>query len=329
MVINMKKILAYLLLFSVVSTNTFAADTNAHFVSWGDEEGVTKRRGDDLTDKNEVLPALMQRLTELDKKNPIDAIVHTGDFVRFDPDYNYYKNFIANFLDRFYPTSGGDQEFYLGRYERFISSTPHLKMLYVQRSSTDGNGLEYYYHTIIKNTHIISLYSPDEFRNTENTQFHKLNIYRNTNNEQYKWLENLLFNIRNNAKDERPIIITSHGPVFNYSKVLVELFAKYKVNLVLNGDTHAFAHKKYKGTDYFVTGMMGDRYLGGCEYLDSAKNEFFVEKYDSCFPEKQVARQKGERFYFAQDHFLDINIINGKVNVKIIEIETGKEIKFL
>jgi len=300
------------------------ADEKAHFVAWGDEEGFTKRKGEDLNDKNEALPILMKKLIETDKNNHIDGILHTGDFVRFDPDETLYIKFLDKFLDRFYPTSGGDQEFFLGRYTRFVNAVPHLKMLYVQRASVDGNGLEYYYHTIVKNTHIISLYSPDDYRDTENTQFQKLNFYDNPNNEQFKWLDNLLFNIRENAKDTRPIIVLSHGPIFNVSKLLVDTFAKYKVNLVLNGDTHVYAHKKYKGVEYYITGMMGDRYLGGCEYLNNNKNKGFIDKYENCYPLEYINRKKGDKFYFAKDHYLDIQISKDKLEVKIIELESQK-----
>lgn len=324
----MKKIITFLFALSFIAPNAIAADSSAHFIAWGDEEGIIKRKGEDLKDQNEVLPLTMKRITELDKKNKIDAILHTGDFVRFDPDESYYKKFLGSFSSRFYPTTGGDQEFYLGRYGRFVEAIPHLKMLYAQRASTDGNGLEYYYNTIINNTHIISLYSPDEYRDEENTQYRGQNFYSNPDSIQFKWLDNLLFNIRENAKDQRPIIIISHGPIFNDSKLLVETFAKYKVNLVLNGDVHAFAHKSYKGTEYFVTGMMGDRYLGGCEALNSSKSDDFIETYNDCFPAKQITRKKGDKFFFAQDHYLDINISQSKLEVKVIDVETGKEISY-
>lgn len=328
----MKKLLT---LFSTVilftsNANAFCLwEDSAHFVSWGDEEGVVKRKGEDIVEKNEALPLLMKQLIEVDKKDRIDGIIHTGDFVRFDPDETYYKTFLGGFLDRFYPTSGGDQEFYLGRYGRFINAVPHLKMLYTQRSSTDGNGLEYYYHTIVKENHIISLYSPDEFRDDRNPQYKGLNIYNNKHSIQYKWLENLLYNIRINSKDQRPIIITSHGPIFNNSKILVELFDKYNVNLVLSGDVHVFAHKKYKNTEYFVTGMMGDRALGACKYLNiSENNPDYIENYSDCFPNEEIYRKKGDKFYFAKDHYLDIKISKNSTKVKVIDVESGKEIDF-
>jgi predicted MPP superfamily phosphohydrolase len=326
----MKKIIALLSTLVLFTSNAHAFywDETSHFIAWGDEEGVLKRKGEDLSDKNEALPLMMKRLVEIDKTNKIDGILHTGDFVRFDPDETYYKNFLGDFLDRFYPTSGGDQEFYLGKYQRFVNSAPHLKMLYTQRASIDGNGLEYYYHTILKNTHVISLYSPDDFRNKDNTQYKGLNVYNNAESIQFKWLENLLFNIRKNSNDQRPIIILSHGPVFNGSRLLVKLFDKYKVNLVLNGDAHVFAHKKYNDTEYFVTGMMGDRYLASCEAINSPKNPYYLENYSDCFPEKPVSRKKGEAFYFAKDHYLDITISKNTLKVKVIDVETGNEISY-
>lgn len=329
----MNKLIALFSTFILFTSNANAFclwDDTSHFVSWGDEEGIIKRKGEDILEKNEALPLLMKQLTELDKKERVDAIIHTGDFVRFDPDETYYKSFLGNFLDRFYPTSGGDQEFYLGRYGRFINAVPHLKMLYTQRASVDGNGLEYYYHTIVKDNHIISLYSPDEFREEDRSpQYKGLNIYNTTQNMQYKWLENLLFNIRTNSNDQRPIIVVSHGPIFNNSKLLVDLFDKYKVNLVLSGDVHVFAHKKYKNTEYFVTGMMGDRALGACKYLNMSKdNPNYIENYSDCFPDEDIFRKKGDKFYFAKDHYLDIKISKSQTKVKIIEVETGKEINY-
>lgn len=323
----MKKILPILAILATFSFSTLAKAEPAHFVAWGDEEGIVKRPGDDIKEKNPVMPILMKQLLELDKKNKIDALLHVGDFVRFDPDETYYKTFLGIFLDKFYPTTGGDQEFYLGRYGRFINAVPHLKFLYLDRATKDGNGLEYYYHTIVKDTHLISLYSPDEYREVEkHPEYNGQNFFANTNSVQYKWLENLLINIRTLSKDDRPIIILAHGPIFNGSKLLVELFSKYKVNLVLNGDVHVLANKEYKGTKYFITGIAGDTYAGGCEYIN-VKDANYIEEYESCYPKKDFPRLKGEPFKFNYDHYLDIVIDKNKVMVKVIDIETGKEIK--
>jgi hypothetical protein len=321
----MKKIFSLIVGFSLFSSAAFAEP--AHFVAWGDEEGVIKRKGDDLNDKNPALPTLKKRLEELDKINKIDAFLHAGDFVRFDPNESYYKEFLGKFLDRFYPTSGGDQEFYLARYAGFINSVPHLKFLYLDRVAQDGNGLEYYYHAIVHDIHIISLYSPDDYREPERSpQYIGQNFFINKNIPQYKWLESLLQRIRIYSKDERSIIILNHGPVFNGSKLVTELFSKYKVNLVIDGDFHVLAHKSYKGTEYFVSGMMGD-HLGGCQDLNSKDNSDYIENYDFCIPEQGVSREKGKPFKFANDHYLDILIDKNYLKVKAIAIEDGKEIK--
>lgn len=326
----MKKIFSAVLTLSFLAFSQFAYAEPAHFIAWGDEEGTIKRKGDDLNDKNEALPLLMKKLVEIDKKDKIDGLLQLGDFVRFDPDESYYKKFLGSFINRFYPTSGGDQEFYLGRYGRFINSVPHLRFLYLDRVNQDGNGLEYYYHAIIHDTHIISLYSPDEYReNDENPEYKMQNFYINKNNPQYRWLESLLTTIRVDSKDERPIIIISHGPVFNGSKILTELFEKYKVNLVLNGDSHVLAHKSYKGTEYFIAGMMGDRALGSCEWVNSDKNTEYIDRYSYCIPEKSIFREKGKPFKFYNDNYLDIMIDKNYLKVTAINVETGKEIDYL
>lgn len=326
----MKKILSALLLCTLLTSNAFAENEKAHFVAWGDEEGVIKRPGDDLNDKNEALPPLMKHLERLDETKKIDAILHVGDFVRFDPNETYYKNFLGSkFLDRFYPTSGGDQEFYFGRYLNFVKNVPHLKKLWVDRAIKDGNGNELYYHTIVKNTHIISLYSPDEYRDKErNPEYDGQNFYERKDVIQYKWLESLLKEIRTKNKDSRPIIIISHGPVFNGSKILPELFSQYKVNLVLNGDSHVLAYKEYKGTKYFVTGMAGDRALGSCDSMNDKKLPSYTEDYSFCIPKKDMFRKKGEKFIFNGDHYLDIYIDKDNVDIVAIDIETGKEINY-
>ncbi len=321
----MKKIFLLIVAFSFCSFPAFAEP--AHFVAWGDEEGVVKRKGDDLNEKNPALPFLKKRLEELDKTNKIDAILHTGDFVRFDPNENYYKEFLGRFLERFYPTVGGDQEFFMARYANFINSVPHLKFLYFDRVAQDGNGLELYYHAIVHDVHLISLYNPDEYREPERSpQYIGQNIFINKNIPQFKWLDSLLQRIRVYAKDERPIIVLSHGPVFNSSKLLTELFAKYKVNLVIAGDFHILAHKSYKDTEYFVTGMMGD-HLGGCQDLNLKENSDYIENYDFCIPEQGVSREKGKPFKFANDHYLDILIDKNYLKVKPVSVENGKEIK--
>lgn len=327
----MKKILSIVTLltisFATLQLPSYAEDNKnlSHFIAWGDEEGFIERPGDDLKETNQALPVLMEKIKEIDKNDAINAILHTGDFVRFDPNEKYHQKFLGDYLSKFYPTSGGDQEFYYNRYYNFLINTPHLKKLYLDRSVKDGNGLELYYNTIINDTHIISLYSPDDYRDYDKSpQFRGQNFYVKKDTIQYKWLENLLEEIRVTNHDARPIIILSHGPIFNQSKLLVELFEKYKVELVLNGDAHILAHKQYKGTNYIITGMMGDRYLGGCE--EDEKSPEFIEKYGLCLPEEMINRKKGEPFKFHKDHYLDIHISKNYLKVQAVDLETGKSL---
>lgn len=199
-----------------------------------------------------------------------------------------------------------------------------MKFLYLNRVKEDKNPLEYYYHTIIKDVHIISLYSPDEFREEKHSEFYYLNIYQNKNSKQYIWLESLLKDIRNYSKDKRPIIVLTHGPIFNNSQILLDLFEKYKVNLVLSGDFHILAHKSYKNTEYLVTGMMGDTVLGSCKEINNINNKYYISDYDFCIPEKQIIREKEEDYKLYNDHYLDILINNKKIIIKAIDLETGK-----
>jgi hypothetical protein len=322
----MKKLLIFFIAFSLCSINTYVMAEPAHFVAWGDEEGVVKRPGTDLNARNEALPVLKKRLTELDKTNKIDGFLQVGDFVRFDPNESYYKDFLGQFIERFYPTSGGDQEFFMARYYGFINAVPHLKFLYLDRAAQDGNGLEYYYHTIVKNTHLISLYSPDEYRETDvNPQYSGQNFFENINSPQYKWLESLLKRIRTQSNDQRPIIILCHGPVFNASKLITGLFAQYKVNLVLGGDAHVLAHKSYKGTEYFISGMMGDLYLGLCSGINPKTSKDYIEDYDFCLPKEENGfdRRKEKGFIFHHDHYLDIMIDKDYLKVEAIDVGTG------
>jgi hypothetical protein len=325
----MKKLLTLFIL--TFGLNAAAYGAPAHFIAWGDEEGVIKRPGKDLKARNEALPLLKQRLNELDQKERIDGLLQVGDFVRFDPDETYYKNFLGDFLERFFPTSGGDQEFQKGRYAAFINAVPHLKFLYLDRAMQDGNGLEFYYHAIVHDTHIISLYSPDEYREpAENPQYRAQNFFENADSPQYKWLESMLIRIRTLAEDQRPIIILCHGPVFNASNLLTDLFARYKVNLVLNGDTHVLAHKSYKGTEYFIAGMMGDLYLGGCPAVNDKEAKNYIDNYQFCIPAGEgFDRRKEKNFIFHKDNYLDILIDRNYLKVRAVDLESGKEINYL
>jgi predicted phosphodiesterase len=326
--------LIVLILLLIINSRSYA-NRYTHFVCWGDEEGTIKRpekgKSIDLNLKNKAIPIIKKRLEEIESSNPIDAILHVGDFVRFDPDESYYKDFLGEkFLSKFYPTSGGDQEFYQGKYVSFLRSVPHLKFLYLNRVQEDKNPLEYYYHTIIKNVHIISLYSPDEFReHNKYPEYYHVNVYENKNSLQYIWLEKLLKNIRVYSEDKRPIIVLTHGPVFNMSYILVSLFEKYKVNLVLSGDFHVLAHKSYKNTQYFVSGMSGDTVLGECESLNSKENKYYLSNYDFCIPEKQILRTKESDYKFYNDHYLDILINENELIIKAIDLEKGNEIYML
>ncbi|MBI4639415.1 MAG: metallophosphoesterase [Candidatus Tectomicrobia bacterium] len=289
-------------------------------IAFGDDEGVTQRPGRDLNRKNLFHRQLIEHLKTLEQKGEqIDLILHTGDFVRFDPGPDLYIESLGPLLEKFYPTTGGDEEFLQGHYTDFIKRTPHLWKLVEKRIEEDGNSSEYYYYTRQKGVHILSLFSPDEYG--EPGEYKSRDFFQASNKElpQYMWLLNTLERIRNKEQDDGVIIVLSHRPIFNYSKHLVELFDKYHVDLVLGGNIHVYAKQTYKNTLYIVTGITGDWAVGGCERLNENLSPDFIVKYDPCLPEKFVNRRLS--YDYVWDHYLDITVRGKEIDVKVVQLK--------
>jgi predicted MPP superfamily phosphohydrolase len=291
-------------------------------IAFGDNEGVMARPGDDPAQKNPALPRLMEVLQEEDQNTPIDFVLHTGDLVRFDPSPKLFVQVLGPFLERFYPTTGGDEEFLQGKYWAFIRAVPHLYDLIVKRIGLDHNGFESYYAVHQKGLHIISLHNPDNYGEPQRTpEFAGYNLFRldHPNRQQYRWLVEQLEDIRRRRGDQSPIIVLSHRPVYNQSRHLVELFDHYRVDLVLSGDFHVYARAQSRYTLHVVTGITGDRAVGGCDALNNSLANEFLGEYRPCLPALSTFR-KGTFAYHA-DHYVDISLQGRTLSVKAVALD--------
>jgi len=290
-------------------------------IAFGDNEGVMARPVDDLVQKNPALPRLMEILQEEDQYTPIDFVLHTGDLVRFDPTPQLFRQALGPLLSRFYPTTGGDEEFLQGKYWAFIRAVPHLYDIVVQRIAVDHNGFEPYYVVHQKGVYIISLHNPDNYGEPERSpEFAGYDLFRldHPNRQQYRWLVEQLEEIRLRRGDQSPIIVLSHRPVYNQSRHLVELFDRYRVNLVLSGDFHVYARAQSRYTLHLVTGIVGDRAVGGCDALNNALAHEFIGEFRPCLPGLSTFR-KGE-FHYHADHYVDIGLQGRTLAVKAVEL---------
>ncbi|HEX9867329.1 MAG TPA: metallophosphoesterase [Candidatus Tectomicrobia bacterium] len=290
-------------------------------IAFGDNEGVIARPGDELAQKNPALPRLLEILQEEEQKTPIDFVLHTGDLVRFDPSPQLFVQALGPFLGRFYPTTGGDEEFLQGKYWAFIRAVPHLYDLVVKRIGLDHNGFEPYYAVHQKGVHIISLHNPDNYGEPERTpEFAGYDLFRldHPNRQQYRWLVEQLEEIRQRRGDQSPIIVLSHRPVYNQSRHLVELLDRYRVDLMLSGDFHVYARAQSRHTLHLVTGIVGDRAVGGCDALNNSLADEFLGEFRPCLPGLSTFR-KGEFTYHA-DHYVDISIRGRTLAVKAVEL---------
>jgi hypothetical protein len=290
-------------------------------IAFGDNEGVIARPGDDPAQKNPALPRLIEILREEDQSTSIDFVLHTGDLVRFDPSPQLFIQALGPFLGRFYPTTGGDEEFLQGKYWAFIRAVPYLYDTVVKRIGLDHNGFESYYAVHQKGVHIISLHNPDNYGEPERTpEFAGYDLFRpdHPNRQQYRWLIEQLEEIRQRRGDQSPIIVLSHRPVYNQSRHLVELFDRYRVDLVLSGDFHVYARAQSRHTLHIVTGITGDRAVGGCDVLNNSLADEFLEEFRPCYPGLSTFR-KGE-FSYHSDHYVDLNIRGRRLAVKAVEL---------
>jgi hypothetical protein len=296
-------------------------DPTLRIIAFGDNEGVTARPGDNPSQKNPVLPRLLEILREEDQQTPIDLLLHTGDSVRFDPSPQLFMEALGPFLGRFYPTTGGDAEFLQGKYWAFVRAVPHLYHLVLKRIALDRNGFEPYYALHHPGVHIISLHNPDNYGEPERSpEFAGYDLFRpdHPHQQQFRWLVEQLEEIRQRPGDQRPIIVLSHRPVYNRSRHLVELFDRYRVDLVLSGDSHVYARAQRRHTQYVVTGIAGDRAVGGCDGLNNSLAQEFIGEYRPCYPGLGTFRK--EVFAYHYDHYVEINIGGRTLSGKAVEI---------
>jgi hypothetical protein len=232
---------------------------------------------------------------------------------------------LGPFLTRFYPTAGGDEEFLQGKYWGFLRAVPHLHQTVRQRIALDHNGFEPYYAVHHSGIHLISLHNPDTYGEPERyPEFAGYDLFRrdHPNRQQYRWLVEHLEEIRTRRNDSGLIIVLSHRPVYNRSRHLVELFDRYRVDLVLSGDYHVYARARSQHTLYLVTGIVGDRAVGGCDRLNALLADGFLGEYRPCFPGLSTLR-KGT-FAYHYDHYVDLRIRGRTIEGRAIEIADGR-----
>ena len=138
------------------------------------------------------------------------------------------------------------------------------------------------------------------------------------NRQQYLWLVEQLEEIRQRRGDQSPIIVLSHRPVYNQSRHFVELFDRYRVDLVLSGDFHVYARAQSRYTLHLVTGIVGDRAVGGCDALNNPLADEFLGEYRPCLPGLSTFR-KGVFAYHA-DHYVDLSMRGRTLAVKAVDL---------
>jgi hypothetical protein len=164
-------------------------------------------------------------------------------------------------LELAFQTTGGDEEFLQGKYWAFLRAVPHLYSTVLKRITLDHHGFEPYYAVHHKGVHIISLHNPDNYGEADRSpEFAGYDLFRHDHpsRQQQRWLVEQLTEIRQRRGDQSPIIILSHRPVYNQSRYLVELFDRYRVDLVLGGNFHIYARAQSRHTLYLVTGIVGE-----------------------------------------------------------------------
>ena len=285
-------------------------------IAYGDNEGVLRRPGRDPHARNEIHQKFLEELKELDARERIDLILHTGDVVRFDPGPDLLIQQLGPLLSRFYPTTGGDEEFQLGRYAKFMEAVPHLKELLEKRIQEDHNQLEYYYYVEKGGLYVISLFNPDDYGEREYRSRNPF-LAENAKIPQLVWLVKTLEKIRSHEKDA-PIIVLSHRPVLNQSRYLTSILDRFGVSLVLSADVHAYAKGRFGRTLYLLTGIMGDIAVGGCDAINDHQRRDFQVRYEICVPEARTIRFNTSEYML--DHYLDLAVSSREIDIKAITL---------
>jgi hypothetical protein len=165
------------------------------------------------------------------------------------------------------------------------------------------------------------LHNPDNYGEPDRSpEFAGYDLLRpgHPNRQQYLWLLEQLEEIRQRRADQSPIIVLSHRPIYNQSRYLVELFDRYRVDLVLSGNFHIYARAQSRHTLYVVTGIVGDRAVGGCDALNDPLADEFLRAYQPCYPGLSTFR-KGS-FAYHDDHYVDISVRGRALVGKAVEI---------
>lgn len=256
------------------------------------------------------------------------AVLHSGDFVRFDRDVGRYGAALGPLAGRFFPTTGGDQEFQAGRFRAFVERhAPHIRL--GDRAGPGGPRCALCYHAYVKSpemplgVHVVSLENPDQYGDEKG--FYKANCSPTHNlysaprgdaaAQQFAWLRETLEETARLRKEpgrarDAVVVLTHRPPPLRSAGTedLRDLFARTGVDLVIAGDIHVYARGEAQGVHYFVTGVAGD-FPTGCGTL-------LPRGYDECRPEVPGRRPAPECDRTACDHFLDIAITPDRITVR-------------
>ena len=313
---------------------------------YGDDEGTCRRWNERLSPASPCEPApyrpgaagcprgenarhgvLLRHLR--DRASAVHALLHAGDFVRFDRTVDRYAASLGPLAARFYPTTGGDQEFLAGRFRGFIERhAPHIAP--GDRAKGAEPRCRLCYHAYLKaaamplGLHVVSLENPDQYGDEK--WFYKPHcslthdLYRTPRGDaaarQLAWLKETLGEVaRRRAEPGHAadaLIVLTHRPIplrDEGTADLRALFARAGVDVVIGGNIHVYARGEAQGVHYFVTGVAGDRLVGGCR-------ELLPPGYATCRPETSMRHPAPECAGTECDHFLDMAIGRNTIAVR-------------
>ncbi len=315
-----------------------------HLVAYGDDEGTCRRWNEPFSPASPCTPSPYRpgptacprgenaRRAKLlrylrDRAGTVHAVLHTGDFVRFDRDVDRYAASLGPLAARFYPTAGGDQEFLAGRFRAFMERhAAHVTL--GDRAHPDAPRCRLCYHAFLKTPamplglHVVALENPDQYGDEKGkpncAATHDL--YRRPRGEaaagQFAWLQETLLDVaRRRGEPGRAadaLIVLTHRPVPLQDEGpadLRALLARSAVDLVLSGDIHVYARGEAQGVRYVVTAVAGDRLVADCR-------ESLPAGYTVCRPEVPDRHPAAECAGTECDHFLEIAIAPGTASVR-------------
>lgn len=257
------------------------------------------------------------------------GVLHAGDFVRFDGDVARYAAALGPLAGRFYPTTGGDQEFRGGKFRAYVERHASHIRLGDRRGPRDPR-CTLCYHAYLRapgmplGVHVVSLENPDQYGDEKGLYKANCslthNLYTSPRGDaaaaQFAWLQETLEEAarrrREPGQGADAVVVLTHRPVPIRSagtQDLRDLFARAGVDLVIAGDIHAYARGEAQGVRYFVTGVTGDRLVGGCR-------EFMPRGYAECRPVASGRHAAPECDGTECDHFLDIAVTPATLTVR-------------